>query len=434
MGKTIFFTDGKWRKGVVSILMAALLGGVCIGAGPASAEGKTQVTFWYSLTGRNGEFITELTEKFNKSQSGVEVKAVSQGDYYQNASKLQSSIISNTQPDMTLLEVAQVGQFGYSGALDDLGTYFSKEEEGQFLEGLMKNSYIDGKFVAVPFNRSTPIMYINKTMLKAAGLDEKGPQTWEELVEFSRKLTKKDEGIYGFSTPIDIWFYEAGVFQQGGTIFSSDEKKTAFNSPEGTAIVTLWQDMVKEGIMKAPVGQDYNAWDVVRNDFATGKTAMIQISTASLGGLLEVTKDKFELGTAFLPAGKQRGVPTGGACLVILKKAPEDKKKAAAEFIKFLTNEENASLFSEVTGYMPVTRDAAASERIKALHAKYPQYKVALEQLAHAKTRPMIKGYREMSVIMQEEFKKAMRDFSITPASVVESAAAKVQALLDQGS
>jgi sn-glycerol 3-phosphate transport system substrate-binding protein len=409
---------------------------MALGEFSAEAAGKTQVTFWYSITGRNGEYLASMAEKFNATPEaigqGIEIHAVSQGDYYQNATKLQSSIVSGTQPDMTLLEVAQVGEFGYSGALADLREWFTREEIADYIEGLMKNSWIDEKLVAIPFNRSTPILYINRTLLREAGLDERGPRNWDELRDFARKLTDPERGISGFSTPIDIWFYEAGVFQQGGTIFNADETEVAFNSPEGIAIIQLWQEMVREGIMKAPVGQDYNAWDVVNNDLATGKTAMGQISTASLSGLLNVTKDKFDLGTAFLPAGEKSGVPTGGACLVILDKAPQTSKKAAAAFIKYLTNTENAAAFSEISGYMPATHSAVQSERIQKLYTQYPQYEVAYRQLEHANTRPMRKGYREMSVIMQEEFKKAMRDTSISPQEVVESAARKVQELIDE--
>lgn len=432
MGNLGNFAGRCFCLGVVAmVLSCGIHGGVS-----AEAAEKTQVTFWYSITGKNGEYLVSMAEKFNATpeavKQGIEIHAVSQGDYYQNATKLQSSLVSNTQPDMTLLEVAQVGEFGYSGALADLGEWFSKEEISDYIEGLMKNSYIGGKLVAVPFNRSTPILYINKTLLREAGLDEKGPQNWDELEAFARKLTNPEKGIYGFSTPIDIWFYEAGVFQQGGTIFNPDESEVTFNGPEGVAIVQLWQDMVKEGIMKAPVGQDYNAWDVVNSDLASGKVAMGQLSTASLSGLLNTTKGKFDLGTAFLPAGKKRGVPTGGACLVILAKAPAANKKAAAAFIKYLTNTENAAAFSEASGYMPATYSAVKSERIQKLYAQYPQYEVAYRQLEYANTRPMRKGYREMSVIMQEEFKKAMRDTSISPQAVVESAAQKVQELIDE--
>lgn len=398
-----------------------------------SGNGKpVEIDFWYSIGGRNGEAVEKLVKDFNESQKNIIVKATLQGDYYANATKLQAALVAANQPDVTMLEVAQVGQFGYSGALADLGKYFSKDETAKYQEGLMKNSYINNKFVAVPFNRSTPILYINKTMLKEAGLNPEGPKNWEELKEYAKKLTNKEKGIFGFETPIDIWFYEAGVFQQGGKIFSEDEKKVAFDSAEGYGIIKLWQEMVKEGSMKAPPGQDYNAWDVATNDFANQKVAMIQVSTASLGGFIKSTEGKFELGTAFLPAGKKHGVPTGGANLVILQKSSDAEKKAGAEFIKWMTNKDNAAYFSEWSGYMPVTHEAVESDKIKALYNKYPQYKTALEQLQHAQTRPMVKGYREMSVKMQEEFKKAMLDTSISPEENVKSAAKQVQELLDK--
>lgn len=190
--------------------------------------------------------------------------------------------------------------------------------------------------------------------------------------------------------------------------------------------------MVKEGTMKAPPGQDYNAWDVATNDFVNQKVAMIQVSTASLGGLIKSTEGKFELGTAFLPAGKQFGVPTGGANLAVLQKSSEAEKKAAVEFIKWLTNKENAAFFSEWSGYMPVTKEAVESEKIKALYDKYPQYKTALEQLQYAQARPMIKGYREMTVKIQDELKRAMLDTSITPEQAVKNAAKQVQDLLNK--
>lgn len=432
----------KIIAGILSMVIAStlLLAGCGAGAanvnnssqGQSSNNGPVTIDFWYAIGGRNGEAVEKLVKDFNASHPNIIVKATYQGDYYANATKLQAALVSGNQPDVVMLEIAQVGQFGYSGALANLGQYFSQDEISKFHEGLLKNSYVNNKFVAVPFNRSTPILYVNKTMLKNAGLDPAGPKNWDELKEYARKLTNKDQGVYGFETPIDIWFYEAGVFQQGGKIFSDDEKHVAFDSEAGYGIVRLWQEMVKEGTMKAPPGQDYNAWDVATNDFVNQKVAMIQVSTASLGGLIKSTEGKFELGTAFLPAGKQFGVPTGGANLAVLQKSSEAEKKAAVEFIKWLTNKENAAFFSEWSGYMPVTKEAVESEKIKALYDKYPQYKTALEQLQYAQARPMIKGYREMTVKIQDELKKAMLDTSITPEQAVKNAAKQVQDLLNK--
>lgn len=421
-------------------LMSALLIAILLFTGCSSDAGKTgsaaqnsgpvSLDFWYAIGGRNGEGLQQLVKEFNDSHPDIRVKATYQGDYYAHATKLQAALVSGNQPNIVMLEISQVGQFGYSGVLADLSPYFSKEEIARYHEGLLKNSYINGKFMAMPFNRSTPILYINKTMLKEAGLDPAGPKNWNELREYARKLTNKEQGIYGFETPIDIWFYEAGVFQQGGKMLSEDQKQVAFDNETGYGIARLWQEMVKEGSMKAPPGQDYNAWDVATNDLTSQKVAMMQVSTASLGGLLKAAEGKFELGTAFLPAGKQFGVPTGGANLAVLDKSSDAQKKAAAEFLKWLTNKENAAFYSEWSGYVPVTQDAVTTDRIKTLYDKYPQYRVALDQLQYAQARPMVKGYREMTIKIQEELKKAMLDTSITAEQAVKSAAGQVQDLL----
>lgn len=105
-----------------------------------------------------------------------------------------------------MLEIAQVGQFGYSGVLVDLGVYFSEEEIGKYQKGLMKNSFINDKFVAVPFNRSTPILYMNLFMLKNAGLDPAGPKNWDELKEYAKKLTNYKAALYSFIALCNIDF------------------------------------------------------------------------------------------------------------------------------------------------------------------------------------------------------------------------------------
>ena len=52
---------------------------------------------------------------------------------------------------------------------------------------------VDGKQWSMPFNTSNPMLYYNKDMFKAAGLDpDKPPRTWAEVEEYAKKLTKKD--------------------------------------------------------------------------------------------------------------------------------------------------------------------------------------------------------------------------------------------------
>ena len=188
--------------------------------------------------------------------------------------------------------------------------------------------------------------------------------------------------------------------------------------------------MVKEQSMKAPLGQDYNSWDVSMDDLVSQKVAMILSSTADLTGLLEATNGVFDLATAFLPAGEKYASPTGGAFLTVFDKAPAELKAGAVDFIKFLTRADNDALFSKQTGYLPVVKDALDEPVLKELYAKYPQYQVAYNQLQYTQDIPPIVGFREMSIIIQEELKAAMVDTSITPEQALETAAKQVQALM----
>jgi len=374
-------------------------------AGDASKP--IEIDFWYALSGKNGEMIEKQVKEFNESQDKIKVNASFQGDYYENHSKVLAAVAAGNQPDVTQVEVGVIGAFAEAKVLEDLAPYANGAEK-KYIPGLMGNSYWNDKLYAVPFNRSTPLLYVNRDMLKAAGLDPNGPKTWEELRQYAKALTKKEGDktvTYGFSTPIDIWFYEALVFQSGGEVVTNDGQ-IRFNSPEGKAPLQFWTEMIKEGIMKAPPGEKYNAWDVAKQDFVNGQVAMIFTSTGDLRGLNESAQ--FEVGTAFMPANKSYGAPTGGSNFVILANSPEEEKKAAWEFINWMTDTKQTVAFSLETGYMPATTAAVESEEMKKAYEKEPNFEVAVKQLEYASPRPMLPSYKEMQEMIMTEIQRAV--------------------------
>ena len=70
--------------------------------------------------------------------------------------------------------------------------------------------------------------------------------------------------------------------------------------------------------------------------------------------------------------------PTGGAGIGIPAKAPIENQLAAAQFIAFLTNAENAITFDAATGYLPVRKNVDTSSLKKA----NPLVQPPLDQLA----------------------------------------------------
>ena len=51
--------------------------------------------------------------------------------------------------------------------------------------------------MGIPYSLSNPVLYINKDILREAGLAEDGPATWQEVSEFA-KTVKEKTGKYGF--------------------------------------------------------------------------------------------------------------------------------------------------------------------------------------------------------------------------------------------
>lgn len=374
----------------------------------ASAGKPVEIDFWYALGGKNGEYIEKMVKDFNASHKDIVVKPAYQGSYYENHSKVLASVSAGNQPDVTMVEVGSIGAFADAKVLEDLGPYANGAEK-KYIPGLLGNSYWKDKLYAIPFNRSTPLLYLNRDMLKAAGLDPNGPKTWEELRQFSQAMTKKEgdkTATYGFSTPIDIWFYEALVFQSGGKILTDDNKELAINTEAGKAPLEFWTGMLKEGVMKAPPGEKYNAWDVAKQDFLNQQVGMIFTSTGDLRSLKE--NAKFDLGTAFLPANKNFGAPTGGANLVMLAKSSDEEKKASWEFMQWMTDTKQTIPFSLESGYMPVTTEAVESEDMKRAYEKEPNFQVAVKQLEYASPRPMVPGYKELQEVIMTEIQRAV--------------------------
>lgn len=426
-------------KKKISIIFVALLISLSSVLAGCSSEaeqqnGPVEVEFWYSLGGELGQVIQDQVKQFNESQNEVKVKAVFQGDYYENHQKLLTSIAAKNAPDVSMIEIASIASFASNGVLEDL-TPFVEGKDGtdvnDYVKGLMGNSYYDGKLVAIPFNRSTPLLYVNKDMLKQAGLNPEGPKTWEELRQYAQTLTQQNGDqvtSWGFSTPIDIWFYEGLVFQNGGRILSEDGKKPMFQQTEAVEPVKFWQQMIyQDKTMKMPPGEKYNAWDVAKSDFINQKVAMIFTSTGDLKYLSD--QAKFEVGAAFMPKQKEYGVPTGGTNLVML--ASSEKKEAAWKFIKWMTEKEQTIQFSQKTGYMPVRQSAISSDEMKAYYEQNPNFKVAVDQLQYAQPRPISPAYKELQETIMKEIQRAIVN-NEDPQTALNEAAKKAESVLNK--
>ena len=406
------------------------------GAAPGNSgntEEKIQIKYWYAYGEKIEEAKQELVKRFNESQDRIEVVAEYQGNYDDLHAKVQAAFAANNAPAVSDLEISSTGTFARYGMITDLTALAEQDKEklqiDDFNPGLMGNAYVDGKLYGLPFMRSTPIMYMNVSILEEVGLDPAGPKTWDEFEEYGKVL--KAKGKTAMTMPTDIWFYEGLVAQSGGQVLADDGKSALFNSPEGVAPVEFWKKLAGEGIIKIPVGDEAGA--TAEKDWANQTSAFRFGSTAGVAGAIEISQgNNFEFNTAFMPANKSYGVPTGGCQLVITSKLSEEETAAAWEFLTFMTTAESTTYQSKHTGYLPTRISALESEELQSLYKEYPQYKVAVDQLAYARPRPMETAYPEVAKIVKNAIEKTLLDPKISAQDAMNEANEKANTLLSK--
>ena len=353
-----------------------------------------ELEFWYSWQDKVAENNQELTEKFNETvgkENNIRITAEYQGSYDELHTKLKSAFIANEQPAISVMEIASIKSFADAGMIEPLESYISDEKESQFLPGLMDNSYLDGKLYGVPYLRSTPIFYYNKTLFDQAGITS-APTNWEELASTSKQL--ESIGVKGFGFLNDIWHFEAYTQGNGGNIVNADETEAIFNQAPAVEAVEFLKEGIEKYNFKYYSGN--NASDTRTTEIMNQKIGMWVDSTGSLNNTLDIAgQNGYEIGTAFIPCGKEYSVPTGGCNIVMTSKLTDEEKEAAALFINFMTEEEQVVYSHKKTGYLPTTISSTTHPEIEALYESTPQFKVAVDQLQYGHGRPMNKAYGE---------------------------------------
>ena len=189
-------------KKLLAFLMAALML-CCVGCGskPATdptdgiaADEPVEIVFWnvFADDSDTGVFLSQVAEKFMAENENIKVTIVGQGGYDAIVERLEAAAASNTLPTMAIIEETFLGRF-YPLTVD-LSQYLSAETIANYQQGLLVSGYYDGVLRAVPFNRSMPNLYINRTLFNEAGITDV-PTTWEEYFATAEKLTNKDNGV-----------------------------------------------------------------------------------------------------------------------------------------------------------------------------------------------------------------------------------------------
>ena len=327
----------------------------------AQAE-PTEVVFWNGYTGPDQPVLEEIVNDFNVSQDDVRIKMeiMPWDTLYQ---KLMPAMIAGNAPDVIAMSVTRYGEYAMAGKLEPLDSYVEASsviDADNMVPGLYNAGKFEGTQYAMPMACAAMVMYYNKDMFRAAGLDpENPPTTMDELQDaWSMLIIKDDNGnitqyaqaIGVKSTvammPVFMWAYGAEYIQDG---------KAVLNSPEGVEAMTMIANAFAEGI--SPVGLTGQEAD---NLFAAHKAAIEFNGQWAIAGFRDAGVD---LGIAEVPSGKG-GHKTWGGDTILCISADSKVKDAAWSFIEYFNNVDAQTKWSLGVGFIPTRLVLADSEEL----------------------------------------------------------------------
>lgn len=400
--------------------------------GNSEAEENITLTFasWSISEEATKGAIEQMAAAFTAKHPNVKIEFVGIpfGDIKQQTFVMSSS---GNAPDIIQTFTASFPTYAASDIIIPLDELMGEAYLNDLNASYREDYTYDGKLMGVPWAPSPYVLYWNKELFKQAGLPDRAPATYDEMLEFAAAIselkTESGEIIYGLGEateklPINGMIALRNIYSFGGSILDENGKVNV-NTPEIIETFQYYQTLVKEGL--SPQGAKLKD---LRNLFGIGRLGMYSDGYygrkvfQNLSGQGEAFDETW--GVALIPQNKAEGNVSIGEAhgLVISKDAKHPEM--AAEFIKFLTDEEMISLYHDHSDVMSARLSIAALPAFNASELD----QVLNEQMKHIKALPannpgLEQAYLEIAEIVQK----------VTVANESpEKAAADLQAKLEQ--
>jgi sn-glycerol 3-phosphate transport system substrate-binding protein len=418
-------------------LAAAVLASIVLPQA-ARAQAPVEVSFYFPVAvgGPITKIIDGLAADFEKENPGIRVRPIYSGTYQDTITKALTAVKSGEPPVTSILLSTDMYTLIDEDAVVPFDDFIKTPEDQAWLRSFypafMENSQTGGKTWGIPFQRSTIVLYWNREMFREAGLDpNRPPANWNEQIEYAQKLTKRDAsgkvtqwGIQIPSSGFPYWLFQALAIQAGSNLMNAAGTETYYDRPEVIAALQYWVDLAKkhkvhpEGIVE---------WGTTPKDFFERKMAMMWTTTGNLTNVR--TNAKFDFGVAMLPAGRQRGSPTGGGNFYLFKKNTPAQMQAAFRFVKWITTPQRAAQWGIDTGYVAVRADAWETPVMKQYVAGFPAAAVARDQLPYAKAELSTHDNQRVTKALNDGLQAALTGTK-TPEQAMKDAQREAERLL----
>lgn len=339
----------------------------------ALADGPIELTYYFptQTSGPLAISMEAIVNEFNAANPNIHVTATFTGNYDGCLEKTLTAITGGNAPNVVLLST-NISDLLSIDALVDINTLIAKEP-ADFLDDYVPGfftlyQYPDDKLWGMPFQHSSTLLYYNKDMLAAAGID-KAPSNWSELEAACRAIRAYDDSIMPFEFMGDVWITEALALSNGGAIYK-DRDHVWLDNEQLIETVTFYKKLIDEGL--AEVNNSYGG---ASENFMAENIAIMTNTSGSMSSIFSAATFDWDITAVPAGDGKESAAVLGGGGLLILNSGhTQEEIDASWEFVKYMTSPEVSASWMKTSGYFAVRYSSYDQPLLQELFAEKPQY------------------------------------------------------------
>ena len=381
-------------------------------AGVQAQDAPVQIT-WLTLSDWGGD-INVVVEAFEAENPDIDV-VIEQVPFNSLFEQIQVRLAAqSTDPDVISIDVPLVSGYAVRNWLLPLDDAFDEAQVADWLPAAVEAGSFNGQLLAAPVSTSTQLLFVNKTLFDAAGVEIPGPDdrwTYEQIAEVAPQLTQDTNGdgtpdVWGFT-----WEQTNRIYQLqhlpvslGGEAIGEDGLTVdgIINSPEWVEAFTYYQDIFNS-LGVGPKEDTIPAPDL----FMAGNLAMMVGGPWQINSFIRAELP-FEWSVSrhpYFEAG-ELVTPTGSWHIGV--NAYTDQAEAAQRFVSWFSTGEGAELWwREGSGDFPAQQSVLAMFQTDEQFAEPPfdMLRIAADEATqNAAPRPSTPGFLEYEQILQNTF------------------------------
>ena len=299
-----------------------------------------------------------IVSDWNEANPDVQVEIVPAG-WDGIYDKLITQFNGGAAPDIIHYEAASIVPFAVDGYLADLSEYMSDEKRADIPEGILDAVTVDDQVIAYPTELQSYMVFANKTMLEAAGVEIPTGETmtWDELREISKATTK--DGAYGLgwglASPTAAFMAMAPGF--GGEYFEGTGADASITIGEGEmALPELVDAMAHEDNTVLPVTLTQSGSETLASFYA-GQVAMTIQGSFQAANIANDAPEGFDW-VVLPPLEGPEGAGQAANPQTLSVNIDSEYPEQAAEFLNFFTQPENLAALNEADALIPASSSA----------------------------------------------------------------------------